>query len=223
MHRELYRDKVMEIKKKGEEEVVLPSETEEQKKAGDENEAKGLNRDGTPKQDPLKAELERIQQKGGRSKREKLLYTKTRLEEQLKELDDEEGIEDLDNEDDKPVTVGMLKKIQQQTATKTALQLADEIQNESERELTKYHIENTIRSSGDPKKDLELAQVHVFAAKNTQIIEEIKRKPETKKHASAGGHNPKDGKVEDELTPEETALMNFGRLKKEDVLKARKK
>lgn len=208
--------------KKEEEIVVLPSETPEEKKAGDENEAKGLNRDGSQKQDPLKAELEKVQ-KAGRSKREKLLFTKTRVEQQLEELDKEEGIE-TDDEDNKPVTLGMLKKLQTQTATKTAIQLADEIQDETERELTKYHIENTIRPTGDPKKDMELAMVHVNAVKNSQIIKEVLRKPEPRKLASAGGGNPNDGKIDEAFTAQELSFMKppFN-LTKEAILKARKK
>lgn len=208
--------------KKKDDEVVLPSETEEQKKVGDENEAKGLNRNGSEKQDPLKAELEKVQ-KQPRSKREKLLFTKQRVEDQLNELDEEEGVMP-DDEDEKPVTVGMLKKLQASTATKTALQLADDISDETERELTKYHIENTIRPTGDPKKDLELAQVHVNAVKNSQIVSEVLRKPETKSHSSTGGSNPKDGQVPTELLPEELPFLKAPwKMSKEQILAARKK
>lgn len=198
-----------EEKKEEVEKEVSPSGTAEQEK-GEE----------TQKQDPLKTELENLR-KPGRSKREKLLYTKTRVEEQLEELDKEEGIDS--DEDDKPVTVGMLKKLQTETATKTALQLADEITDETERELTKYHIENTIRPTGDPRKDLELAAIHVNAVKNRQIVEEITRKGDPSKIHSSGGHNPKDGKVEEELTEQELSFMRppFN-LTKAEILKARK-
>lgn len=188
----------------------LPSEGE--------NKEKVTNTTST-EQDPLKTELEKVQ-KGGRSKREKLLFTKQRVEDQLSELDKEEGIE-LD-EDDKPVTVGMLKKIQTETATKTALQLADEITDETERELTKFHIENTIRPTGDPKRDLELAQVHVNAVKNKQIVQEITRRPDPKKLSSSGGSNPREGVIEEELTPDEIAFTKppFN-MSKDQILKAR--
>lgn len=174
----------------------------------------------TPEQDPLKTELEKVQRKG-RSKAEKLLYTKKRVDEQLKEL----GIEDDQSEpdeDDKPVTVGMLKKLQQQTATKTALQLAEEVTNPTERELLIYHLENTIRSTGNPQQDFELARGLVNAVKNKQIIEESIRKPIARTHASGSGAPAKANKPQDDLTPEEQAFMKppFN-LSREQIIKAR--
>lgn len=171
-------------------------------------------------QDPLKSELEKVQKQGGRSKKDKLLYSKKRIEEQLADLGEDP---DELSEDDKPVTVGMLKKMQTETAIKTALDLADDITDETERELTKYHLENTIRPTGDPKRDLELAQVHVNAVKNRQIMEETTRKGEPRKTAFNGGGNPKDGKIEEELTAQELSFMRppFN-LSKEQILAARK-
>lgn len=200
----------MDEKIQEDEVVVLPSETQEEIKV-----------DETQTQDPLKTELEKVQ-KQGRTKREKLLFTKERVEQQLSELDTEEGII-LDDEDDKPVTVGMLKKLQTQTATKSALQLADEINDETERELTKYHIENTIRPTGDPKRDLELAQVHVNAVRNKQIVETITNKPDTRKVISSGGVDPNKDKVEPEFSTQEQSFMRppFN-LTKEQVLASRK-
>lgn len=158
-------------------------------------------------QDPLKTELEKVK-KGGRTKKEKLLYTKKRIEEQLREADKEAGIEPTPEVDDdnEPVTVGMLKKMQAETATKTALQLADDIENETEKELVKYHINNTIRSTGNPKEDLKLARAIVNQAKNSQIIEEKFRKPKAKANVSSGGGEPQK-EEEEELTPEEIAFM----------------
>ncbi len=171
------------------EEVVLPSETKEEQV--DDN-----------KQDPLKTELENLNKKGGRSKKEKLLFSKQRIEEQLAELGDKDDIED---EDDKPVTMKMLKEMQAQKVIvpETALQLADSIENETERELTKYHLENTIRPTGDPKQDLALAAVHVNAVKNKQIVDQVKIKPPVKQYTNSGGTNPDNGKIVEELDAQE--------------------
>lgn len=171
-------------------------------------------------QDSLKTELDKVQRKG-RTKVEKLQYTKKRIDEQLKELGVEDEIED--DEDEKPVTVGMLKKIQAQTATKTALQLADEIPNETERELTKYHLENTIRSTGNPQEDFTLAQNQVNAVKNKQILEELGRKTTPPTHGSNAGA-PANKEKQEEFTPEEQSFMKppFN-LTKEAVIKARSK
>lgn len=185
-------------------EQVLPSDTEQT--------------DKTVEADPLKTELEKVES-GKRSKAEKLIYTKKRVEEQLKEL----GIEDQVDEDDTPVTVGMLKKIQEQTATKTALQLADEIPNEVERELTKHYLENTVKSSGDPKADLATAQTLVNAVKNKQILDQAAIKPEARTHPSGSGA-PVKIEQQPEFTAEELSYMKppFN-LSKEQVLAARPK
>lgn len=151
-------------------------------------------------QDPLKTELEKVQRKG-KTKAEKLIYTKNRIEQQLKELGIEE--EELDDDDSKPVTVGMLKKIQTQTGTKTALDLADDIPNEVERELTKHYLENRITPSGNAQEDFETAQTLVNAKKNTQVIEEVLRKPQARTQSSGNGAPAKIATPEEELSAEE--------------------
>lgn len=196
-----------------EQELAATAAAEQKEK--EEAEAKAL-----AEQDPLKTELEKVQRKG-RTKAEKLQYTKKRVEEQLKEL----GIEDEpeDDEDSKPVTLGMLKKLQAQTATKTALDMANEVSTETERELLKYHLENTIRSSGNPAEDFKLAQSLVNAVKNQQITEEVLRKPAARSHSS-GGQPAKVAKEEEDFTAEELSYMKppFN-LKKADIIKARQK
>lgn len=179
---------------------VSPSETESKETVVETTETE---------QDLLKEELEKVQNKG-RSKKDKLLFTKRRIEDQLKELgedvvEDDEEIEDED--DNKPVTVGMLKKIERQTSVKTALQLADSISNEVERELVKHHIQNTIRSSGNAQEDLSMAQAIVNVVKNRKIIEETQRKPITKTHSSSSGAPAKGEGETIEFTQSEKKLM----------------
>jgi hypothetical protein len=129
----------------------------------------------TIEQDPLKIELERV--KGGRTEEEKAEFTFKKQAERLQALGKDpadilgikkEPKEEVE-EDDKPVTIGMLKKMQQDTASKTAIQLANDISNETERELAKWHLENTIRSTGNPTKDLELALNLVNGVKKAKL------------------------------------------------------
>jgi len=184
----------------------------------------------TSEQDPLKTELERVQQTG-RTEKEKAEFTLRKNAERVKALGGDPtsilGIEkevDIEDEDDKPVTLGMLKKMQQETASKTALQLAEEISNETERELAKWHLQNTIKSTGNPAKDFELSLSLVNAVKNKQILEEIGRKGPAKTHSSGSSAPAKTEGNEIELTKDELAFMNppFN-LSKEEILKARKK
>lgn len=139
-------------------------------------------------QDLLKKELERVQNKGSeRTRREKLLYTEKRIKDQLTELDKEEGIEQptVEEDDEAPVTIGMLKKIQQKRSVRSALDMAEKISDETERELTKYHLSNSIKHSGNPAEDLSIARAIVNATKNKHIIEEVARKSQPKTYSSA--------------------------------------
>lgn len=182
----------------------------------------------TTEQDPLKIELERV--KSGRTEEEKAEFTFKKQAERLQALGKDpasilgikpETKEEVD-EDDKPVTLGMLKKMQQESATKSALELANDIPNETERELAKWHLENTIRSTGNPSKDLELALNQVNAVKNKQILEELSRKGTTKTFSTATSAPANQNNDAVELTQEEKTLMSFGNLTVEEVLKARK-
>lgn len=168
--------------------------------------APGAGGENSQGKENLKNELDKIQKNNtGKTKREKLSYTKKRVEEQLKELDIEEGVTDpnLDGDDDQPLTKGEFKKLKTEEATKTALQLADEISDQVERELVKHHIDNTIRPSGNPQVDLANARAIVNNVKNAQIIEEVNRRQDPKRHSSGSGNPALDPKVEEELTPTE--------------------
>jgi len=148
-------------------------------------------------QDPLKVELEKVT--SGRTEAEKAEFTFKKQAERLESLGIDPknvlGIKDPSvvvtndepSDDNAPVTVGMLKKMQQQTAEKSALQLADSITNATERELVKYHLENTIRSSGNPQQDFETAQSLVNAVKNKQILDTVVAKPAAVIASSNGG------------------------------------
>jgi hypothetical protein len=149
------------------------------------------------------------------SKKDKLLFTKRKIEEQLKELGAEE------EDETKPLTIGMFKKLKQEEATKTALELADTL-DETEREEVKELLENTIKPSGDPNQDLITARTLANAKKSTQIVEELKRSTPARTY-SMGSSAP--AKLEDrfEPTPEEAQFMRPPyNLTKEDIIKARK-
>ena len=169
-------------------------------------------------QDPLKTELDKVQGQK-RTKLEKLQYRKKLIDEQLKDMgvDDEPVVED----DEQPLTRGEFKKMQAQEAQKTALQIADEIPNQTERELVKYHLENTIRSTGNPQQDLSLARSIVNDAKNRQILEEQQRKGQASSQSSGSGA-PVRNEAPTELTVEELGMMKppFN-LTKEQVIAAR--
>lgn len=178
-----------------------------------------------PSQDPLKKELDKVQDQKKRTKKDKLLYTFKRVKEQLKEegveLDDPE-VEDDEINEDTPVTVGMLNELNKKEAVKTALELADTLTDATERELVKYHLTETIKPSGNPQDDLGKALALVNSIKNTQLVEEISRKSDPKRFATGAGA-PALSEGIFEPTPEEATFMKTMGLTKEDILKARKK
>lgn len=184
----------------------------------------------TTEQDPLKNELERVRSTS-RPEIEKAAFALKKNADRFKELGGDPGEVlgfkteevDTDDEDEKPVTLGMLKKMQKDTAVKSAIQLANDIENESERELVKFHIENTIKSTGNPTEDLRLAKMLVNSVKNAHFLEEIGRKGEAKNHSSASSAPAKDTTVTGELTHEEIpfSLPPFN-MSKEQILKLRK-
>lgn len=195
----------MEEQKIGEEVVVTPAAEE---------------------QDPLKTELERVQ-RTGKTELEKAQFSLKKNAERLKELGGDPtailGIEKElpTDEDDKPVTLGMWKKLQQESASKSAVQLAEEISNETERELTKYHLQNSIKSTGNPTEDLRLARTLTNAARNGKVIEEMGRRTEPKSYSNGSGVDAKNDTIQGDLTLQEKAFLKI--LPKEQILKLRQK
>lgn len=164
-------------------------------------------------QDPLKIELEKVQKKSKYSEEEKAEFTFKKQAERLKELGKDPasilGIKETseeEDEDDKPVTKAELKKLLAGNATKSAIDLAEEIPNPTEKELVKYYLENTIKPSGDAQEDLRNARRMVNAVKNEQIITEVSRKTPPKTHSNSSGVDAKK-EVEFIPTPEEQVFM----------------
>lgn len=180
-------------------------------------------------QELLQNELERVK-KNERSELEKAAFSLKKNAERVKNLGGDPdtilGKREVSDDDDEnqPVTLGMLKKLQAETAAKTAIGLAEEISNEAERELVKYHLSNTIRSTGNPQEDLRLARSLVNSVKNSQVVEEISRKSEVKSHSSASGANARTEDKQIEFTQAEINLMRHPfNLTKEEILAAREK
>jgi len=184
----------------------------------------------TTTEDPLKVELEKVKSRKTPQEKAKdsLFFNAQKAKELGIDVAEVLGIKTVEepvDEDDKPVTrkelEELLLKSQQAQATKSAEQLAGEIENESERELTLYHIQNTIRSTGDAKEDLKLARALTNSVRNSQILEEQARKPEAKSHSSStsGGTTTSEPTVV--LTSEEQAYLNTGLITKEEILLAR--
>lgn len=182
----------------------------------------------TASQEALKKELDKT--KGKFTKRERLEFEKKKIDEQLAKVNEEEGkwtngfetTETIPLDDNTPITVGMLNKLKREQGKKTALELAEGIEDETERELAKHYIQNRIVPSGNAEEDLKLARAAINSIKNAQIAEELARKGQPGK--GAGSSQPAKHESVFTPTPEETVFMQPPyNLSKDDVIKARKK
>ncbi len=181
-------------------------------------------------EDPLKVELERVRsKKTPQEKAKDSLFFNAQKAKELG-LDPAEILgfkakDDIVEEDDKPVTRKELEELlsaqRTSTSTKTAQELAQTITNEAERELTLYHIENSIKSTGNPDEDLKLARALTNSVRNSQILEEASRKPEAKTHSSASSGGTTVSEPQVTLTAEEKAYLATGLVTKEEILLAR--
>ena len=169
--------------------------------------------------DPVKKELNK---KKSFSRRERLNFEKRKIDEQLSDIDKKEGIErQIDADDDKPLTVGMLKKLEKERAKKTALELAEAIEDEGERELTKHYLTDRIIPSGDPQADLRLAQAAVYSLRNAEIAEEAERKRNPKTRGTPPGASASHEKQFVPTAEERVFMQPPYNLTKEDIIKAR--
>lgn len=176
---------------------------------------------------PIEQEIAREQGKQQRSEKEKAEFTLKKNAERAREL----GIDPAavlgfnPNEaaegDDAPATIGAVKSLLADKAKDTAFELADEIEDEHVRELTKLNLKRII-PSGDPREDLRLARLAAESAKNEKVLEEVGRAGKPRGHVSSAGAPARTTDSEVELTaPEKEFLKPPFNLTKEAIIKAR--
>lgn len=149
------------------------------------------------------------------SKRERLEFAKSKIEEQLGELDDDE-------DDSRPATMADIKRIIQGNTKTKAVELAVGIENVDERNAVIEALDRIVPSD-NPDADFKLAQSMVNAEKLRQQLEDQARGTKPGNHANSPGQ---PGSPQDpfEPTPEEADMMRrFPLLTKEDVIAARRR
>lgn len=170
-------------------------------------------------------------QNTGRTEAERAAYSLRKNAERARELgiDPAEvlGITSdthIDDEisDDTPLTVGLARKMQVDSAHKTALQMADELPDD-EKDEVKTLLTSRIKPSGNADEDLRIARTIVNGGRNAKIIEHITQKPDVKRTAPGGSMGTS---VEEAFnpTPEEARMMQPPyNLSKEKIIAARPK
>lgn len=177
-------------------------------------------------QDPVKNELEKAR-RSGKTEADKAAFSLKKNAERVKELglNPEEilGISraPVSEDDDRPMTVAEFKRLEAERAQKTALQMAENISDENERELTKHYLQTRVRPSGNPEEDLRFARAAVNSIKNGQIVEELSRKPEGQGYGTGSGGPAKRPEAEFKPTEEEAKMMASFGLTKDHILRAR--
>lgn len=170
-------------------------------------------------QDPVKAELERVETKPKRTRLETLAYNRDRLEKEIEAEKAKLGVVD-DDDDTRPLTVGELKRLRAEEGLQSAVTLAEAIEDEHERKLVKHYLENSIKPSGDAHEDLRLAKAMVNAVKNRQVAEDTVRKTTPRTTSTSSGAPAKETTPASELTKEDAAIARGFGLTPEEAQKA---
>jgi hypothetical protein len=179
-----------------------------------------------PSQDPVKTELDEVERrKGGKTEAEKAAFSLKKTAERIVELGGDPkqilGIalpEEVD--ETAPMTVGQYKKFEAEKSMRTAEQMAEDITDPHERQLTVEYLAR-VKPSGNPQEDLRFARLAVNSVKSGMIVEELGRR-------SLGGHSTSSGgparKADEPFVPteEEAKFMATFKLTPEQVIAARK-
>jgi hypothetical protein len=171
-----------------------------------------------------------LQKKPERTEKEKAMFTLRKTADRVRQLgaDPEEvlGLKkepvDEDMSDDTFLTVGAFKDIQKKEARKTALEMAQQIEDEYERAEVIRALSRVV-PSGKAIDDYNFAVSAAGAKRSYMIAEDIQRRIAPAKTASGGSTSAKK-EEQFEPTEEEKVFMSPPyNLTKEDVLKARGK
>ncbi len=186
-----------------------------------------VNNDQVNTDEALAEELTKLQESvvkpaPARTEEEKARYTIEKIYERFPHMRD--GVAEVVNDDDKPVTTSELRRViaEMQTgiAEKSALELAESIANPIERKMVQHHIEHTIRPTGNAQNDLALAQSLVNAKRNEVALREQARRGVAKPASSATSAPLKEAPSMT-LTAEEQKFV--GILTPEQIIAARSK
>lgn len=160
-----------------------------------------------------------------RTEEEKARFTIAKILERHPNIKDEIYTPPVE-EDEAPLTrsemLKMIAELKDTQAVKSATELADTITNPVEREMVKYHIENTIKPTGNAQQDLNTAKLLVNARKQEIAREEQARRGVTKIAPSARSAPSKaDDTSAITLTPDEEKFVRAGALTREEIIKMR--
>lgn len=161
-------------------------------------------------QDPIQVELERVRRP--KTEREKAEYTLLHTAKRLSELgaDPTEilGIKQETHEESSSEVPEWYRREQAKGQEKNALQLADAIPDQYERDLVKHHLETSI-TGGTAEERLKIARGYVNSLRNAQIVEHVVNKPQSKGFSAAPGAPAKETPEAPELSKQEKDMDDW--------------
>lgn len=191
-------------------------------------------------EDPITAELERIKgDTNGKSQKDKFEYKLKRELAQAKQMGIDvaklAGIESNNetetSDDDRPLTKREVEEMlrSNKAPSKSAFEMALEIQNEAEKELHLYYLENKVNPALSEEEKFQTAKEMVTALKLKNQVQLSQVKPQPKSYSTASSYvPPKQAEVDSvKLTPEEDMLFRDAKVRginltKEEIIKMRK-
>ena len=179
--------------------------SEEEKKAAQEKadaEAKALEAEAAEK-----AKQEKLE-KDSKARKGRLLHAHKEIKAELAEMGvNPDEVDPPSLGDDEVLTVGKMKELERQKSQQTALELANNLEDSTERDAVKVYLSTRLIPSGNAQEDLRLALTIVHSERNGQIAQEVARKTAPKQHPTGGGAPARKPDAEFVPTPEELRFM----------------
>lgn len=123
-----------------------------------------------------------------------------------------------ETEDDVPA---WYKRERSKMTQQSALERAESIQDEDERELMKETLRTRVNPNLDAEEAWRVASGYVNSIKATEIAKEVARKPKQIRHASSAGAPAKSDDGIFEPTPDEQTMMRVAGLTEADIKSVR--
>jgi len=173
----------------------------------------------------IQVELVKEQNRNTRTEKEKAEFSLKKNAERLKELGGDPtealGLKASEERDEGEVPSWYLKE-KAKESQKSALELADTLEDANERDLVKSYLSKRIVPSGNAEDDFRLALGAVNALKNKQIVEELSRRVAPRVTAAGGSVPAKTEKAFEPTAEESRFMLPPYSMTKEQILAARR-
>lgn len=212
----------IEVKEDEQEEETSDSPSEETTEETQEEESKeeSTEENSSSQEDFHKKELERLEKEKGQVQHnlDKAIKEKTAYKKQLEAYETEST--DDDEDPDEKLRALVREEMEGVKAYIAASQsdalIGKYARNDSEKQLIQYHLQNTIRTSGNLEEDIKRAQILANPNRSIQTAEEIERAKAAKNSVSktaSSGQKGFQGKERPKLAEADEKVIRFSKAK----------